>query len=173
MKTMNKKAVSTMVVATLMAMTITPAMAVENSTTVNYSVASDYQVVIPESAVLGDSMTITAVLMNLDYDEAVSVKVSDGVSNGVVTLVREGDKTTEITADVTKNGKKIIDPESAVVAQFKSDSTTAVDGTGELNLSKPKEAYVKAGNYSGTLIFSIKLEKGSNISSTEAGWEMN
>lgn len=168
---MKKIVVSTMIVAALMVATIMPTAAINNSTTINYSVDSDYLVIIPNSAVLNSNMEIKAGLMNLDYDEAVSVKVSKGVSNGVVTLAREGDEMTKITADVTRNGKKMIDPKQAVVAQFKGDSIIAVESTGVLNLSMPKEEYVKAGNYSGTMTFSITLEQGS-ISSITDGWQI-
>ena len=166
---MKKKIVRIMTAMAVMALTITPAVA-NDSTTVEYNVDSEYVVVIPPKAELGESMTITATTINLDYDEAVTVKVASGIENGAVSLGRVGDPDTKITADVTRNNQMISDSSKAVVAQFKGDSKTPVDSTGTLDLSKPKEAYVKAGSYSGTLTFSIALEQGT-ISSTTDGWQ--
>lgn len=130
----------------------------EDRTEVTYDVDSVYTVVIPESAQLGSDMDITSNSMNIDVNEAVNVYIKEGVENGVMTLKRDFNESTTITADVKLGDKKITDIEKTVVACFKGDDTNPTVGTGTITLGEPNEDYVKAGSYTGTLTFSIKLE---------------
>lgn len=125
------------------------------NTNVTYTVDSVYTVVIPETVSLGNDIVITSAAMNIDVDEKVNVTITDGITNSVVTLARTGDINTKLTSNVQLNGSDITN--TTVVAQFLGNSTTAVTGTGTLSVGGPNETNIKAGSYTGTLIFSVEL----------------
>ncbi|RHR30699.1 hypothetical protein DWX43_07520 [Clostridium sp. AF19-22AC] len=130
------------------------------STSLSYNVTPDYTVVIPREVSLSSkdiTMQITATKINAEPNYQVQVKVSGGLTEGKVKLVRTNDTGYEIYAPL-KLGDNSIDSNTAVAA-FMEHDTTALPGTGTLTFGAPADAGgstdIKAGDYTGTVTFQV------------------
>lgn len=159
-----KKFASFLLAAALCCTATVPAFAADvttdggsNSTTITYSVDTDYIVVIPETVALDSDLTIKSTKANTEPGKAVKVRISGLNTNGKAELARANDTEYKITADV-KRGEKAL-KNSDVVATF-ADVTaeTAATAITVSNAASPDTNPIKAGSYSGTLTFTISYE---------------
>lgn len=128
------------------------------NTTVNYTVAEVYTVVIPESITLGEEITIKCTTANTAPGKAVKVAIS-GLDSDKVLLSRKNDANYKIKAEVIQNNNAVSNND--VVASFQD--VTA--GTGKSadpitfeNLKSPDANPIKAGSYSGTVTFTVSYQ---------------
>lgn len=136
-----------------------------NSVDVSYREPNTYNVKIPASPISmikgqTTNAAITATDVNLEPGKVIEVKIKDGATNGIMTLVRTNDThtTVQTTISLTDEGNAIADND--VVAQFEGNSNDAKNGTGTLYFSavtgSTGNENIKAGTYTGTLTFSIE-----------------
>lgn len=136
------------------------------SVTVTYTQGNEYIISIPPRVNLSldkdISYSITADKINIAPDKKVQVSVASGISDGKVTLTRinsSGNDTITSTVSLSDGGKGIADNET--IAVFKEmDSTPETGGTlyfTALNKALAKGEELKAGDWSGTLTFSIAV----------------
>ena len=134
---------------------------------VTYSQNTTYMLSIPASITLSSTDTAQATdigvsAVNTTPTEKVQVTITSGITNYQVELERDGDSETTVVSEVTDG---LGNPVSigSVIAEFKDMSTVPITaGTGVLNFSKVKDgadetAAVKAGSYSGTIVFEGKV----------------
>lgn len=143
-----------------------PVSAADDTMTVQYSQATTYTLSIPATITLSENQAAQAEnigvsAVNTEPGKKVQVKVSSGITNNQVELVRTGDTTTKVVSDVTdKDGNKVSN--GFVVAEFQDMSTTPITaGTGILNFSAIRDSAggtVKAGSYTGTIVFEASVE---------------
>lgn len=163
---MNRNKLTKRVLAGMMSAAMLAAMPVyaanEDSMIVNYSQGNTYMLNIPKSIDLSstegktvENIGVSAV--NTTPTQKVQVKIKSGITDkNQVELVRQDDADTKVVSDVTdKDGNKVSN--GFVVAEFQNTSTTPITtGTGVLNFSAVKDSAdgtVKAGSYSGTIVF--------------------
>lgn len=126
----------------------------EQPTTYTLSIPSD--VTLTEN---GGDTEVGVTDVNTKPDEKVQIKVKTGADGGKVTLTREGDGQTTVVSEVTdSNGQTVSN--GTVVAEFQDMDTTAITvgaaGDGTLSFGVIKDGAgttVKAGKYTGTLVF--------------------
>lgn len=163
---MNRNKLTKKVLAGMMSAAMLAAMPVyaanNDSMKVTYSQDNTYMLSIPASIELlstegktVENIGVSAV--NTTPTQKVQVKIKSGITTShQVELVRQDDADTKVVSDVTdKDGKAVSN--GFVVAEFKDTSTTPITaGTGVLNFSAVKDSAggtVKAGSYSGTIVF--------------------
>lgn len=161
-----KKIAAILTVGILCSMSVLPIMAKNiteegtHETTLTYSVDEDYMVTIPESVSLEDTISITSKKANTEPNMAVKVRISKGLTDGKVTLNRENDNAYSITAPVFLNNTMGTVASDTVIASF-SEVTDEITG-GTLTFGNPQApdgGDVKAGKYSGSIIFEISYEE--------------
>ena len=171
---MKKKAVSVLLTAALCCAAATPVFAADTQITqdsdpktaeteLTYSVETDYVVVIPRSVDLDRSIEISSTKANTEPGKAVKVRISNGLTDGNVTLNRKDDASGySITAKAKLNDSDAAVTADTVIASF-ADVQETTQGTvgGTLTFGdpvSPDSNPIKAGSYSGTLTFTINYE---------------
>lgn len=129
-------------------------------TTLAYSVDADYMVVIPERVVLTQPLAISSSKANTEPGKAVKVRITEGLTDGSVSLDRDNDTSDyAITAKVKCNESDEKVDSDTVIAAF-SDVTAEITG-GTLTFDDPiapDDNPVKAGSYTGSLTFTVSYE---------------
>lgn len=125
-------------------------------TTLTFSVDTDYVVVIPETVALDEELVISSSLANTEPNMAVKVRISNLTADGKAELARTNDTDYKITAQAKQNSTGITN--DTVVATF-ADVTTATNAPA-ITFDDPAAASgdIKAGNYTGTLTFTVSYE---------------
>ena len=167
---LTKKAWAGMIVGAAM-LTALPVCAVENEEKdmpVEYSQDTTYTLSIPQSITLSatdskQAASIGVSAVNTTPTEKVQVTIKSGITNHQVELSRENDDSTKVVSTVTDYQGSEVSNET-VVAEFQDMSMTPAAGadTNVLNFSKvvdgeDSQNTVKAGSYSGTIVFEAKV----------------
>ncbi len=134
------------------------------SSTITYYKASDYSVTIPAIVTASDiadvNINITSSRMNLTPAEMVTVKISDGIESGNVTLVRQNvlqGKTASKLSLPLKLSTQTVE-KSTVVAEFR-DGVTPTTNLLANQLKAEKiitSQATEAGDYRGSITFTIQ-----------------
>ena len=122
------------------------------STAVVYSVAPTYTVTIPSEVTLGNSFEIKAENVVLEQGKQLEVKLTATSGTGNAFTVSNG-KTGLLTYEVTV-GETPVSVDDTVLTV---NPTTAPTGSATLNFSTPTNTIVYAGDYSGTVTFTISV----------------
>ena len=130
-------------------------------TTLTYSVETDYVVVIPESVKLNESIVITSSRANTEPGMAVKVRITEGLTEGSVTLDRDNDASDyAITAKLKLNDSNEAVTGDTVIASFADVTAQATGGTMTFaDPVSPDENPIKAGSYTGSLTFTVSYEE--------------
>ena len=151
--------VLTLAMATIMSVTafaaeITPGSDPKTGdTTVVYSVAPTYTVTIPSEVSLDSSFEINAENVVLEQGKQLEVALTATSGAGNAFTVSNG-STGLLTYDV-KVGETPISVGDTVLTV---NPTTAPTGSATLNFSAPTSTIVYAGNYSGTVTFTVSVK---------------
>lgn len=128
-------------------------------TTVNYTVdTSSYVIVIPESVNLGEDLNIKCNKANTEPNKCIRVSISGLTTDGKVSLSRKlDDNNYQIKADIKQNNKALSN--NTVVATFQN-TVVPVDAPSIVidNPKSPDSNDIKAGEYSGTIKFTVSYE---------------
>lgn len=154
-----KKFISILIAVVLVSSFSTVALAADQSTTLTYSVDADYIVTIPESVKLDETIEITSAKANTEPGMAVKVRISEGLTDGKVTLSRQNDTDYKITSLVKLNNTDAVLDSTSVIASFADVTETTTGGTLAFAAPvSPDGGEVKAGDYTGTITFAISYE---------------
>lgn len=158
---MKKKLAAGILSIVLMSAMAMPVMAEEKNMTVQYSQGSTYMVSIPATTLSQTeevNQTVAAAAINIEPGQMLQVSIT-GITDGKVTLKRsDGKETTTTTVSKNKNGGNPINGDT-VIAQFKDQSAEFINGTvGELYFSPVAEG-TAAGNYSGSITYTLEVVK--------------
>lgn len=149
-------------------MMMVPISAEDSNTSLNvsYQEPNTYTVSIPKSIQLNkdgstsssNEVKITTSDVNIEPNGKIKVSINSGIDNGVLKLDRNNDTSTKVQTMVTVNGITDSITTNTVVATFSGDHGENVVG-GTLTFSEVKnvgnDATIKAGTYSGKVVFSI------------------
>lgn len=122
---------------------------------VTYNVAPTFTVVIPASVTLGNSVTVSAEDVVVEYGNAVTVTLS-GTSESDNSFKLRTDEGAVISYAVTKGGVDVTVGDTVLSAIPTSAETSA-----ELTFTEPA-SYTYAGIYKGTVTFTIAVETVGN-----------
>lgn len=157
-----RKMITGITAAGVMALGVMPVCAEDaktDSMSVEYTKASSFMLNIPLNVGLSErreveSLPIGVSQINVGTKEKVQIKVSDGISNGQVSLKdkKDEDNIVKSTVSLQSGGTQISDNE--VVAEFEGSNQTATKG-GKLYFSALGD--VPAGTYNGTITFSASI----------------
>lgn len=158
---MKKKIIAGMMAAVLAAGMVMPVSAAdttpqENSVKVGYEEASTFTLTIPAAVTLSETEGATGSVglsaMNIETTEKVQIKVTEGITDGKVTLtdVKDSANTCSSTVSLTEGGTGIAS--DAVIAEFTMDSALL---TAPLYFSALGE--VPAGTYSGQIVYQASI----------------
>lgn len=132
--------------------------ALTGNVNVKYEEPSTFTLTIPADLTLsqdtGAQREIGLSAINVSTTEKVQIKITNGISEGKVTLtdVDDSKNTCASTVSLSENGEGIAN--DAVIAEFKGTSTTAALG-GTLHFSALGD--VPAGTYSGQITFQASI----------------
>lgn len=127
-----------------------------------YSVASDYEIIIPERVSLSDTLAVRATLANTEPGHAVNIRIAQGLdADGNVTLKRQHDEAYTIKAKLNREGAgnaEVIDAQTVIAsfADVNSLTTGATLSFGEP--ISPDNGEIKAGTYQGSITFQASYE---------------
>lgn len=148
---MKRKWIAGIMTAMLMGAMVLPVSAEEM--TVTYREPNNYILTIPASVNLNQSKTadVSVSNVNLEPNASIRISITSGIdSNSIVSLAREDDtSTTAITTLTVDNSPVAL---NTVFATFTADGSKTLIFS---DLTDSQGGTVKAGNYSGTLIFSV------------------
>ncbi len=122
-------------------------------TNVNYTVAPTYTVTIPSEVSLGNSFEIKAENVVLEQGKQLEVALTATSGAGNAFTVSNG-KTGELTYEVKVGGTPI----SVGGTVLTVNPTTASAGSATLHFSDPTNTIVYAGDYSGTVTFTVSVK---------------
>ena len=122
---------------------------------VTYNVAPTFTVVIPASVTLGNSVTVSAEDVVVEYGNAVTVTLS-GTSESDGSFKLRTDEGAVISYAVTKGGVDVTVGDTVLSAIPTSAETSA-----ELTFVEPA-SYTYAGIYKGTITFTIAVDTAEN-----------
>ena len=132
------------------------------STTVDYKQTSTWTVSIPTTIVnatseVEKSLEVTAI--NIEPGKKLQVKIgkdkdNKDIANGIVTLKRTTDSEAVTTTVSTGSSKSNPVKTDDVIAEFTAQNTTPTSG-GKLYFSAINEPDAKAGEYSGTMTYTM------------------
>lgn len=163
---MKKKVLTGMLSMAVMAAMALPVYAEDSgSTTVDYKQASTWTVSIPKTTVNANAgeekavdLNVTAI--NIEPGKKLQVKIgkngTSDISNGVVTLKRDDDEAVTTTVS-TGNNKSNPVSTGTVIAEFQNQDKKPTSG-GKLYFSAINESNAKAGEYSGTMTYTMATE---------------
>lgn len=135
---------------------VLPVHAADNTMSVTYRQPNAYTVTIPQSVNLSNGATSNKIEVkdvNLEPNAEIKIKISQGVdNNGVIELSREQDTNTKAVTTISKE-------QSGTGIKLNEDFVTfTANGSQSLYYSKiaaKDGGQVKAGNYNGTLTFTV------------------
>lgn len=137
---------------------------------VSYAKETTYTLTIPNKITLSstsatntsDSGKIGVKEVNTTPDQKVQIKIQSGITDGKIELTRTEDAATKVSSDITDKDNQIV-TNNTVIAEFQGTSINPIiEGTGVFNFSAitdTKGDIVKAGNYTGTLVFEASVVK--------------
>ena len=136
-----------------------PVMAEDKNMTVLYSQGSTYIVSIPETTLSQTDevvQTVAATAMNIEPGKKLQVSIN-GITDGTVTLTRADQGATTTTTVSKGSNKTDLITGDTVIAEFKNQTTKFINGTdGKLYFS-PVEEGTAAGNYSGSITYTLAI----------------
>ena len=174
---MKKRLVMGMMSAALIAGMVLPVHAEDNTTggemSVNYTQGNTYVISIPKSVTLQQGKETTAEQMNatsinLAPGAKVHVKVTEGITDGAVTLsLKNGETTDKVTSKVSLTSGGDVITENTVVAEFtgSGNDIEPTKGTGTLHFAALQDG-MRAGEWEGKLEFSVSFVPAENTEST-------
>jgi hypothetical protein len=122
---------------------------------VTYNVSPTFSVTIPANVALGNSVTVSAADVVVEYGKAVNVKLS-GTSETDNSFVLRTEQGAELSYTVKKGEAAVRVGDTILSVIPGSDETTA-----ELTFLEPA-SYTYAGNYTGSVTFTIAVEAAGN-----------
>ena len=141
---------------------------------VTYTVPSSYTISIPSSITVGESAIVAASNVVLHEDGALSVGESETLSVSVSSeqysngwQLKNGDNSIPYTI---QNGDQSISNNSTVLTATNGQSPSVTLTTALAETTKPLSY---AGNYMDTLVFSVKLTSGIDLSSLTGTYVIN
>ena len=158
---MKKKVMAVLTAAGMAGMLLSPftAMAADQSVSVSYTKANEYELSIPKTVTLSASeetvMEIGATKMNIEPGKEVRVSVKKGINDGKVTLQRKNSKDLATSkVSMSSNGTLITSVQT--VAIFSGRNTNATTG-GKLYFSA-MPATLAAGEWTGQIVFEVGVK---------------
>ena len=152
--------------------------AASGETQVMYNEGNNWNITIPATVDLytdkGTSCSITASLINIEPRHRLEISVSGGISDGRVTLLHEdGTEEDAITSLVSlTEGAETGIEENEVVAEFRgSEFEGAITPSkgGTLYFSALEGDNIRAGEYSGTITFTMSVENDAYLEEIDIG----
>ncbi len=116
------------------------------STTIIYHVNPNYTVTIPSTATLGSDLIVSASNVVIEYGKKLNVKISSDF--------KLSNNDYEVAYNIT-SGTNTIESGDIVLTV---DPASANSGSSTLTLNVPNDGFKYAGDYSGTLNFTISVE---------------
>ena len=116
------------------------------STTITYYVEPSYEVTIPTNATLGNELVVSATNVVIEYGKKLNVKIDGNF--------KLSNNNHEVSYSIT-SGSDTIEADD-VVLTIDPESTNS--GSSTLTLNLPSGGFKYAGNYSGTINFTIFVE---------------
>ncbi|WP_455683693.1 hypothetical protein [Thomasclavelia sp.] len=159
---MKKKLLTGMLSMAVMAAMALPVYAADDTTTVTYSQTSTWTVSIPATTVNAASEVkkeLSVAAINIEPGKKLQVKIgkdkdNKDIANGIVTLKRTTDTETVTTTVSTGSNKSNPVSTGTVIAEFQNQDKTPASG-GKLYFSAINESDAKAGEYSGTMTYTM------------------
>ena len=123
------------------------------STTVEYSVTPTYTVTIPSEVTLGNSFEIKA--ENVVLEQGKQLEVALTATSGTDNAFTVSNGKTGVLAYEVKVGETPVSVGGTVLTV---NPSTAATGSATLNFSTPTNTIVYAGDYSGTVTFTVSVK---------------
>lgn len=116
------------------------------STVITYHIEPSYMVTIPTNVVLGESLEVSAKDVVIEYGKKLNVKISGDF--------KLSNNNHEVAYSIT-NGANTINSGDTVLTINPDEANT---GSSTLTFVKPETGFKYAGDYSGTVSFTISVE---------------
>ena len=122
---------------------------------VTYNVTPTFSVTIPANVALGNSVTVSAANVVVEYGKAVNVKLS-GTSETDNSFILRTDQGAELSYTI-KKGEAVVNVGDTILSVIPGSDETSTD----LTFVEPA-SYTYAGLYKGTITFTIAVEAVEN-----------
>ena len=116
------------------------------STTITYYVEPSYQVTIPTNATLGNELVVSATNVVIEYGKKLNVKIDGNF--------KLSNNNHEVSFSITNDNVPISSGDTVLTV----DPAESNSGSSTLTLNLPSGGFKYAGDYSGTINFTIFVE---------------